>query len=156
VDCFTLLQENSTRTENSLRGAFSQAANCSPCVLLLRHLEALMHITQVPDPTQGERAVIHTLVNREPNSLKSHELYVLWKSASTDYYNPGGSQDTHWWWLEPPTPLRNALRAFLAVSSTRLTSRWVVVHASVPRFRLKHPVSGRTSAYQNLERALGR
>ena len=63
VDCFTVLQENSTRTEGSLRGAFSQAANCSPCVLLLRHLEALMHIAQVPDLTQGAMIAIHMLVN---------------------------------------------------------------------------------------------
>ncbi|KAF9646869.1 AAA-domain-containing protein [Thelephora ganbajun] len=55
VDCYTLLQENSTRTENSLRGVFSQATDFSPCVLLLRHLEAFMHITQQPDPIQEPR-----------------------------------------------------------------------------------------------------
>lgn len=53
VDCYTLLQENSTQTENSLRGVFSRATDFSPCVLLLRHLEAVMHITQQLDPTQG-------------------------------------------------------------------------------------------------------
>ena len=53
VDCYTLLQENSTNTENSLRGVFSRATDFSPCVLLLRHLEALMYITQQLDPTQG-------------------------------------------------------------------------------------------------------
>jgi len=63
VDCYTLLQENSTRTENSLRGVFSRATAFSPCVLLLRHLEALMHITQPPDPTQGARTANHMLVN---------------------------------------------------------------------------------------------
>ena len=62
VDCYTLLQENSTQTESFLRGVFSRATDFSPCVLLLRHLEALMHITQL-DPTQGTTKAHRIWVN---------------------------------------------------------------------------------------------
>ena len=74
VDCYTLLQENSTQTENSLRSVFSRATDFSPCVLLLRHLEALMHITQQIDPTQGETTARHLLMGLSIDSLKSHAL----------------------------------------------------------------------------------
>lgn len=63
VDCYTLLQENSTRTENSLKGVFSKATNFSPCVLLLRHLEALTYIMQPPGSTQGAWSANHVAVN---------------------------------------------------------------------------------------------
>jgi hypothetical protein len=63
VDCYTLLQENSTHTENYLRGVFSQATGFSPCVLLLRHLEALMQIAQRLDSTQGATTRYCLLVN---------------------------------------------------------------------------------------------
>jgi peroxin-6 len=63
VDCYTLLQENSTHTENFLRVVFSQATDSSPCVLLLRHLEALMYITQQLDPTQGAATSHYLLAN---------------------------------------------------------------------------------------------
>ena len=63
-------------------------------------------------------------------------MCVSCKSVSTDYYSPGDSQDIHCWWSEPPTLLRDAPRAFLAVSSTRSTSRWVTAYASVPSSHL--------------------
>lgn len=66
-----MLQENSTRTEHSLRGVFSRATDCSPCVLLLRHLEALMHIAQAQDPTQGARSAIHILITDSLTRLRT-------------------------------------------------------------------------------------
>ncbi|CAK5264057.1 unnamed protein product [Mycena citricolor] len=41
VDCFDLLGETDIKTEGTLRARFDKAEECSPCVLLLRHLEAL-------------------------------------------------------------------------------------------------------------------
>lgn len=72
VDCYSLLQENSTRTENSLRGVFSRATDFSPCVLLLRHLEALMHTTWQPDTRQGATTANFVTVDCSFDFLKNH------------------------------------------------------------------------------------
>ncbi|KAF9792299.1 AAA-domain-containing protein [Thelephora terrestris] len=93
VDCYNLLQENSTRTENSLRGVFSRATDFSPCVLLLRHLEALMHTTQQPD-TRQEPRVAHVLQEcidglLQPWRLTGHPLVVVGTTSTSQECSPG-------------------------------------------------------------------
>ncbi|KZV91614.1 AAA-domain-containing protein, partial [Exidia glandulosa HHB12029] len=47
VNCYDLLGESEAATEGTLRARFERAAECAPCVLLLRHLEALARNSQV-------------------------------------------------------------------------------------------------------------
>jgi hypothetical protein len=155
VDCYSLLQENSTRTENSLRGTFSRATDFSPCVLLLRHLEALMHTTQQPDTRQGATTANFVTVDYLFDFLKNHASYTFCKNASMGCYNPGDSRVTHWWLLEPPAPPKSVLQVFLAVSSTRLTSRYGVVYTSVLSSHLRRIAPGRAPTHPNMERMLG-
>ncbi|CAG8811905.1 14139_t:CDS:2, partial [Racocetra persica] len=41
VNCFDFAGETDTKTETSLRSRLDKAVTCSPCVLLLRHIDAL-------------------------------------------------------------------------------------------------------------------
>ncbi|RDB21464.1 Peroxisomal biogenesis factor 6 [Hypsizygus marmoreus] len=47
VDCYDVVGENDTKTEGTLRSRFDKAKTCAPCVLVLRHVEALAQTTQV-------------------------------------------------------------------------------------------------------------
>ena len=53
VDCFSLIGENNTKTEGTLRVRFDQACACSPCILVLRNIEALIQSTQPLDVGKG-------------------------------------------------------------------------------------------------------
>jgi len=53
VDCFSLIGENNTKTEGTLRVRFDQACACSPCILVLRNIEALIQSTQPLDAGKG-------------------------------------------------------------------------------------------------------
>jgi peroxin-6 len=54
VNCYDFLGENDTKTEGFLRARFEQATSCSPCVLVMRHLEAFSQTTQPAEPGKGE------------------------------------------------------------------------------------------------------
>ncbi|KAF9466437.1 AAA-domain-containing protein [Collybia nuda] len=47
IDCYDIVGENDTQTEGTLRARFDKAENCSPCILILRGIEALAQTTQV-------------------------------------------------------------------------------------------------------------
>lgn len=53
VDCFSLIGENNAKTEGTLRVRFDQACACSPCILVLRNIEALIQSTQPLDAGKG-------------------------------------------------------------------------------------------------------
>jgi peroxin-6 len=53
IDCYDLLDENKVTTEATIQVRFDQAVNATPCILVLRHLEALSQSTQSQDI--GER-----------------------------------------------------------------------------------------------------
>lgn len=53
VNCYDLLGDTDTKTEATLRVRFDQAANCAPCILVLRKLEALVGTTQPGDGSKG-------------------------------------------------------------------------------------------------------
>ncbi|CAA7270162.1 unnamed protein product [Cyclocybe aegerita] len=74
VDCYDILGENDTKTEALLRVRFEQAASCSPCLLVLRHLEALSQTTQALEPSKES-----TIVNAMRDLLDG--LQSSWKIA---------------------------------------------------------------------------
>lgn len=54
VDCFNLVGESDVKTDGTLRVRFEQAGTCSPCILVLRNIEALAQTTQ---PLEGGKGV---------------------------------------------------------------------------------------------------
>ncbi|KAG6861902.1 hypothetical protein C0995_010608 [Termitomyces sp. Mi166 len=53
INCYDVIGETDTKTEGTLRARFDKAKTCSPCVLLLRHIEALVQTTQALEPGKG-------------------------------------------------------------------------------------------------------
>jgi hypothetical protein len=54
LDCFDLLGETELKTEGHLRAKIDRAITCSPCLLLLRNIEALARKSQALETGQGE------------------------------------------------------------------------------------------------------
>lgn len=54
VSCFDIAGETDAKTEGVLRARFERAAGCSPCMLLLRHVEALARKGQVLETGKGK------------------------------------------------------------------------------------------------------
>lgn len=72
VNCYDFLGENDTKTEGFLRARFEQATSCSPCVLVMRHLEAFSQTTQPAEPGKDPAVV---------NVIKElfQDLYGSWR-----------------------------------------------------------------------------
>ncbi|KAF8078217.1 AAA-domain-containing protein [Lyophyllum atratum] len=47
INCYDIISENDAKTEGTLRARLDKAKTCSPCILVLRHIEALAQTTQV-------------------------------------------------------------------------------------------------------------
>ncbi|KZT66717.1 AAA-domain-containing protein [Daedalea quercina L-15889] len=50
VNCYDVLGENDAKTEGTLRARFERASLCSPCILLLRNIDAFAQTTQGLEP----------------------------------------------------------------------------------------------------------
>ncbi|KAI8998975.1 AAA-domain-containing protein [Trametes punicea] len=50
VDCYDLIGDTDAKTEGTLQARFERAASCSPCILLLRHIDAFAQSTQGLEP----------------------------------------------------------------------------------------------------------
>ncbi|KAH9001680.1 AAA-domain-containing protein [Lactarius akahatsu] len=72
VNCYDFLGENDTKTEGLLRARFEQATSCSPCVLVMRHLEAFAQTTQPAEP--GKDPVIVNVIKE-----LFQDLYGSWR-----------------------------------------------------------------------------
>lgn len=53
LDCYELLGDTDTKTEGNLAARFDRAASCTPCILLLKHIEALARKSQALETGQG-------------------------------------------------------------------------------------------------------
>ncbi|KAL1743282.1 P-loop containing nucleoside triphosphate hydrolase protein [Schizophyllum fasciatum] len=60
VNCYDLLGDNDAQTQGTMKMRFAQAAECSPCILLLRHIDALAQTAQVQESGK-EPAVVNVL-----------------------------------------------------------------------------------------------
>ncbi|KAL1722738.1 P-loop containing nucleoside triphosphate hydrolase protein [Schizophyllum commune] len=60
VNCYDLLGDNDAQTQGTMRARFAQAAECSPCVLLLRHVDGLAQNAQVQESGK-EPAIVNVL-----------------------------------------------------------------------------------------------
>ncbi|KAI0806992.1 AAA-domain-containing protein [Fomes fomentarius] len=60
VDCYDVIGETDAKTEGTLQARFERASSCSPCILLLRHIDAFAQSTQGQEPGK-EPAVAEAL-----------------------------------------------------------------------------------------------
>jgi hypothetical protein len=69
VNCFDVVGETDAKTEGVLRARFERAASSSPCILLLRHVEALGRKGQAQETGKGEHQSLRA--RRRVGSLTS-------------------------------------------------------------------------------------
>lgn len=62
VNCFDIIGDTDLKTEGVLRARFERASGCSPCVLLLRNVEALARKGQVLETGKGESSPISSFL----------------------------------------------------------------------------------------------
>lgn len=55
VDCYDVIGDTDAKTEGTLQARFERAASCSPCILLLKHIDAFAQSTQGLEPGKGEQ-----------------------------------------------------------------------------------------------------
>ncbi|KAG2020608.1 valosin-containing protein [Coprinopsis cinerea AmutBmut pab1-1] len=67
LDCYDLIGENDTKTEGTLRVRFDQATQCSPCIIVLRKLEAFAGSTQ---PAQGKESPLSAVLQECVGNLQ--------------------------------------------------------------------------------------
>lgn len=53
INCFAIVSENEANTEGSLRARIEMASSCAPCVIVIRHLDALSQFTPASEPGKG-------------------------------------------------------------------------------------------------------
>ena len=53
INCFDILSDTTAKTEVSLREEVENAIACSPCVVVLRHVDALSHVVTPVDGKEG-------------------------------------------------------------------------------------------------------
>jgi peroxin-6 len=60
MNCYDVVGENDTKTEGTIRARFEAAASCSPCVLVLRNIDALGQTTQGSETSKGRWLPVNT------------------------------------------------------------------------------------------------
>lgn len=73
VNCYDILGENDVKTEATLQVRLEQAKTCTPCLLVLRHLEAFAQSTQAAEPGK-EPAIVNVLRESLSNMQTSWKL----------------------------------------------------------------------------------
>lgn len=53
LDCYDILSDSDTKTEATLRVRIEQAKECTPCLLVLRNVEAFSQTTQAAESGKG-------------------------------------------------------------------------------------------------------
>lgn len=91
VNCYDLIEDKDSVTEGVLRARFSKAAESSPCILILRYLDALSQTTEVKEhgkrlsqPNQTQLELIACVDPPLTNAIREciSELQESWKETS--------------------------------------------------------------------------
>ncbi|KAJ6500326.1 AAA-domain-containing protein [Mycena sanguinolenta] len=88
INCYDLIGENDTKTEGTLRARFEKLEECSPCILLLRHIDGLTQTTQASEP--GKEPVLTTVlrecIENMQNSwrISGHPIIVFATTSDAD------------------------------------------------------------------------
>lgn len=70
INCFAIVSENEANTEGNLRARIEMARSCTPCAIVIRHLDALSQSTPASEPGKG------TLSHALNDCLADVETYV--------------------------------------------------------------------------------
>ncbi|KAF9475323.1 AAA-domain-containing protein [Pholiota conissans] len=73
VNCYDIIGESDVKTEAMLEVRLEQARSCTPCLLILRHLEALSQNTQAAEPGK-EPSIVNVLRESLVNMQSSWRL----------------------------------------------------------------------------------
>ncbi|KAJ6606664.1 AAA-domain-containing protein [Mycena vulgaris] len=88
INCYDIVGENDTKTEGTLRARFEKLEECSPCILLLRHIEGLAQTTQVLET--GKESVLTTVLRecidnvQKSWRMSGHPVMVFATTAEAD------------------------------------------------------------------------
>ncbi|KAJ7231442.1 P-loop containing nucleoside triphosphate hydrolase protein [Mycena haematopus] len=88
INCYDLIGETDTKTEGTLRARFEKLEECSPCILLLRHIDGLTQTTQASEP--GKEPVLTTVlrecIDNVQNSwrMSGHPIMVFATTAEAE------------------------------------------------------------------------
>ncbi|KAH7921477.1 AAA-domain-containing protein [Leucogyrophana mollusca] len=93
VNCFEVISDSDKRTEGLLRARIERAGACSPCVLLLRHIEAVVQSTQPPEPGKDSpisRVLAECLENaRNGWKIAGHPVIIIATTSDSARIPPG-------------------------------------------------------------------
>ncbi|KAJ7746664.1 P-loop containing nucleoside triphosphate hydrolase protein [Mycena metata] len=88
INCYDLVGENDTKTEGTLRARFDKLEECSPCILLLRHIDGLAQTTQALETGKESvlTAVLRECIDNVQNSwrISGHPIMVFATTAEAD------------------------------------------------------------------------
>ncbi|KAJ6611778.1 P-loop containing nucleoside triphosphate hydrolase protein [Mycena sp. CBHHK59/15] len=88
INCYDLLGENDIKTEGTLRARFEKLEECSPCILVLRHVDALAQTTQVLETGKESvlASVLRECIDNVQQSWRSsgHPVMVFATTAEAD------------------------------------------------------------------------
>ncbi|KAJ7684814.1 AAA-domain-containing protein [Mycena polygramma] len=88
INCYDLVGENDTKTEGTLRARFEKLEECSPCILILRHLDGLAQTTQALETGKESvlTPVLRECIDNVQNSwrISGHPIMVFATTAEAD------------------------------------------------------------------------
>ncbi|KIM80937.1 hypothetical protein PILCRDRAFT_72673 [Piloderma croceum F 1598] len=93
INCYDVIGENDAETEGTLRARFEKAGSCSPCVLILRYVEALAQTTQSLE--NGKESVVENILRECFSDLQNtwrstgYPVLVFGTAAETGRIPPG-------------------------------------------------------------------
>ncbi|KAF8163058.1 P-loop containing nucleoside triphosphate hydrolase protein [Crassisporium funariophilum] len=90
IDCYDILGETDVKTEAMIQVRFEQAKACTPCLVVLRHLEALMQTTQAPDAKKAVVTALRESINDVQTSWKitGYPVVVIGTTSETGRVPP--------------------------------------------------------------------
>ncbi|KAJ7081533.1 P-loop containing nucleoside triphosphate hydrolase protein [Mycena crocata] len=88
INCYDVVGENDTKTEGTLRARFEKLEECSPCILLLRHIDGLAQTTQALETGKESvlAAVLRECIDNVQKSwrISGHPVMVFATTAEAD------------------------------------------------------------------------
>ncbi|KAJ7067729.1 AAA-domain-containing protein [Mycena belliarum] len=88
INCYDIIGESDTKTEATLRARFDKLEECSPCILLLRHIDGLAQSTQTLET--GKESVLTSVLRECVDSLQKswrtsgHPVMLFATTADAD------------------------------------------------------------------------
>ncbi|EMD34491.1 hypothetical protein CERSUDRAFT_97749 [Gelatoporia subvermispora B] len=92
ISCYDIIGETDVKSEGTLRARFERAASCSPCVLLLRHIDALAQTTQGLEPGKEPTlaSALHDCIDglQQIWSMAGYPVFVIGTTSNAEKVPP--------------------------------------------------------------------